>query len=225
MSTNGISSTRRREFLSQLGVATATLIGSGSVTPLLAERVNAPEAAAPTWDMSWVDKIAKATYKVAFDATVIDGGIALDHAAMILDQFHDVYNTPDEQTAVVVVMRQLGTAMGFSDSLWARYPLKVKDGPDEPAPGKNPYWKIRPGADAASSTQLERLTQRGVIVLVCNNATTNIARSMAHETGKNADEVVDDFRRNLIPGAFLMPSGVFAMIRAQNAGCAFMRAS
>jgi intracellular sulfur oxidation DsrE/DsrF family protein len=224
MSTNAISSTHRREFLSQLGVATAALIGSGSVAPLLAERANAP-AAAPTWDMSWVDKIAKATYKVAFDANVIDDGIALDHAAMILDQFHDVYNTPDEQTAVVIVMRQLGTAMGFNDSLWARYPLKVKDAPDKPAPGKNPYWKIRPGVDATSSTQLERLIQRGVIVLVCNNATTNIARSMAHETGKNVDEVVDDFRHNLVPGAFLMPSGVFAMIRAQNAGCAFMRAS
>jgi intracellular sulfur oxidation DsrE/DsrF family protein len=29
-------------------------------------------------------------------------------------------------------------------------------------------------------------------------------------------------KANLIPGAIIVPSGIFALIRAQNAGCAFM---
>jgi intracellular sulfur oxidation DsrE/DsrF family protein len=29
-------------------------------------------------------------------------------------------------------------------------------------------------------------------------------------------------RANLIPGAIVVPSGIYALIRAQNAGCAFM---
>lgn len=205
----------RRRFIGQLGAAAATLATSASLTPLLAEA----ESASPSeWDTSWVAKLATGQYKVAFDTTVIDGGIALDHAAMILDQFHEVFNTTDDQVRVVLVMRQNGTAMGFSDAIWARYPLgedeKINDPATKQPVRSNPYRK-----------ELDRLAKRGAIFLVCANATGNIARSMARKLQRDPDPVIADFKANLVPGAILVPSGVFAMIRAQNAGCAFMRAS
>jgi len=42
---------------------------------------------------------------------------------------------------------------------------------------------------------------------------------------RKADEVRAEARANLIPGAILVPSGIYALIRAQNAGCAFMPGS
>jgi intracellular sulfur oxidation DsrE/DsrF family protein len=36
------------------------------------------------------------------------------------------------------------------------------------------------------------------------------------------DEVRAEFRANLVPGATLVPNGVYGVIRAQNAGCAYM---
>ncbi len=176
--------------------------------------------------MSWVDKLARAHYKVAFDSNVIDDGIALDHASGILDQFHEVYGTPDSQVGVVVVLRQLGTRLGLNDAMWERYPIDTHADSTKAPLRHNPYWAIRPDRSLEeNSDRLERLTQRGVIVLVCAVATGNVARAVARETQKNPDEVFAEFKRNLIPGATLVPSGVFAMVRAQNAGCAFMRAS
>jgi intracellular sulfur oxidation DsrE/DsrF family protein len=48
---------------------------------------------------------------------------------------------------------------------------------------------------------------------------------MARATEKNTDDVVAEFKQNLIPSTTLVPSGVLGMAQAQNAGCAYMRAS
>jgi intracellular sulfur oxidation DsrE/DsrF family protein len=69
---------------------------------------------------------------------------------------------------------------------------------------------------------LERLHQRGTTFLLCNRATMNAAADMAQRTGRDADAVRQEVRENLIPGAILMPDGIFALIRAQNAGAAYM---
>jgi hypothetical protein len=37
--------------------------------------------------------------------------------------------------------------------------------------------------------------------------------------------VYDDIRANLVPGATLMPTGVFATLMAQEAGCSLMRST
>jgi hypothetical protein len=216
--------TDRRGFVGGMcALAGANLLPSVSL-PHAATHPSSP------WDMSWVDKLARRTHKVAFDTTVIDDGIALDHASMIFDQFHDVFSGDDSQTGVVLVMRQNGTVMGFADELWERYPLgddpKLTDPETKKPARRNPFYAVRPNdSPNQASNRIERLMARGAIVLVCNNATTNIARSMARTTGKDVETVVADFRQHLVPGAILLPSGVFAMICAQNAGCAFMRAS
>ena len=51
----------------------------------------------------------------------------------------------------------------------------------------------------------------------------NYASGFAEKTKRNIEEVRADVRLGLVPGALLMPDGIFALIRAQNAGCAFMR--
>jgi intracellular sulfur oxidation DsrE/DsrF family protein len=47
--------------------------------------------------------------------------------------------------------------------------------------------------------------------------------SFAQKTGRDVEEVRKEVRENLVPGAIAVPSGIFALIRAQNAGCAFMQ--
>ena len=64
---------------------------------------------------------------------------------------------------------------------------------------------------------------RGVTLLVCNRAAMGLASSLAKRAKKPVEEVQADIRAGLVPGALLMPNGVFALIRAQNAGCAFYR--
>jgi len=53
-------------------------------------------------------------------------------------------------------------------------------------------------------------------------ALSNLASRTARKLQRDAEAVKAEWRENLIPGAILVPSGIYALIRAQNAGCAFM---
>jgi hypothetical protein len=178
--------------------------------------------------MSWVEHVSQAKYRVVFDATNIADGFALDLAADFLDTFHEVYSATDQEMRAVIVMRQLGTPMALKDEMWARYSIgedrKVNDPATHAAAKRNPFYRSAPGASAmAASAKLETLVTRGTIVLVCNRAAMNLAASLAERTKRDVEEVRAQVRNGLIPGALLMPDGIFALIRAQNAGCALMR--
>jgi intracellular sulfur oxidation DsrE/DsrF family protein len=54
-------------------------------------------------------------------------------------------------------------------------------------------------------------------------ATNGWGRGLAEQNKLDAETVQADLKANLIPGAILVPSGIYALIRAQNAGCAFMQ--
>jgi intracellular sulfur oxidation DsrE/DsrF family protein len=88
---------------------------------------------------------------------------------------------------------------------------------------RNPYYRPRSGDTSGSGSSIESLSKRGVIFLVCNVAANNWARSLAEKTQRDREEVKREVFANLVPGTIVMPSGVFALMRAQNAGCAYMR--
>ena len=210
----------RREFLGQLGLIAI----SATAIPTVAR---AESNAVPDWDMSWVERVSAAPYKAVIDTTKVQDD-ELFTALDILDTFRDVYKGPEE-TRVVVVFRHFAAAMGLNDAMWQKYPIgeerNVTD-PDTKAPAKhNPY--LRAGANAKESwavnSRIEPLVARGVIILMCNRATMGLASTLAKKLNKPAEDVQNDFRANVVPGAILMPNGIFALIRAQNAGCAFYR--
>ena len=51
----------------------------------------------------------------------------------------------------------------------------------------------------------------------------HLSRRLATKLGRNADDVHADIRTNLVHGAYAVPSGIFGLARAQNAGCAYVR--
>jgi intracellular sulfur oxidation DsrE/DsrF family protein len=223
----------RRDFLAKLGLG-AVALGSGAlVTPLDAEEVDrigeAVVAAPGTWDMSWVDQLAKVPYKAVFDSPALADGAALDLAAGIWDNFKEVYGT-DESTRMVIIMRQLGQVMAFNDAMWEKYAIgeerKVNDPLTKQPARRNPWAKVMAGDPAwAIASKLDSLHARGAIFLVCNRASMNWAASAAERTKGDVEAIKSDVRNNLVPGAILMPTGIFALVRAQNAGCAYMRGS
>jgi intracellular sulfur oxidation DsrE/DsrF family protein len=210
--------TKRREFLAQLGAVAAM----GAV----AEEAGAARAPVvrSEWDTSWLDRLASAKHRVVFNGNVIDDGGVLSYAQAFLDGFHEVHNTDDAQTRPVIVFRRLGTPMAFGDSVWERYPIaddaKINDPATKALARRNPFWKAAPGQNGVPT--IEGLNQRGLISLVCSVSVGSWSRGLAKATQRNVDEVVKDLKANLVPGAILVPSGIYALIRAQNAGCAFM---
>ena len=212
---------RRRHFLAQLGAAAAALAIDSD------ELRAASRASTSWWDTSWLDRLASAQYRVVFNASEINDGAAMDYAATFFDHFHEVHETTDKQTRPVIVFRRLGTAMAFNDALWDRYAIgeesKIRDAATQAPARRNVFWTSRPGASAQSAaTKLDALHARGLISLVCNVAANNIATRWAEKLQRPVADVRKDVTDNLIPGATLVPSGIYALIRAQNAGCAYM---
>jgi hypothetical protein len=123
-------------------------------------------------------------------------------------------------------MRRLGTPMALQDALWDRYRIgedrKITDDATKAPARRNPYFRAAPNEKESFSAEskLEPLMARGLIVLVCNRAAMHFASSVAERLKRPVPEVESEVRAGLIPGALLMPDGVFALVRAQNAGCA-----
>ena len=214
----------RREFLERLGIIAV----AASMPSVAGAEVRRRRTAASGWDMSWVERVSAVPYKAVVDTTKI-GDDELATALDLMDTFHEVY--PTDEMRVIVVLRHYAAAMGLNDAMWDRYAIGEERSVTDPAtkaPAKrNPY--LRATADAKEAwernSRIEPLVARGVIFLVCNRATMGLASTLAKKANKPVEDVKADLRANIIPGATLMPNGIFALIRAQNAGCAFYRQS
>jgi hypothetical protein len=179
--------------------------------------------------MSWVDQVQRATYRAVFDSPTLADGTALDLAAGIWDNFKEVYGS-DDVVRMVIIMRQLGQVMAFGDALWEKYGIgeerKVNDPMTKQPARRNPWATAVPGEPSyALASKIDALRARGAVLLVCNRASMNWAAGAAERTKRDVEEVRNEVRNGLVPGAILMPTGIFALVRAQNAGCAYMRNS
>lgn len=211
----------RRMFVGRIGAA--AVAGLLDVDELRAAQSSMPS----TWDTSWIDRLATASFRVVFNVSDISDGAVLNYTSTFLDQFHEVHGTTDRQTRPVAVYRRLGTPMAFNDAMWSRYPIgqdrKLLDAATGKPVQRNIFWQAGPGSSPERAAEtIDALQRRGMISLVCNVAVQNWGRSLASDLHLAADDVVRDLKANLIPGAILVPSGIYALIRAQNAGCAYM---
>lgn len=213
----------RRQFIAQLGAIAAAM----AIDP---EEMRAMSTSSPQsqWDTSWLDRLATAKYRVVFNASDIADGAAMSYASVFLDQYHEVHATTDPETRPVIVFRRLGTIMALNDAMWEKYELgaerKIDDSATHAPVRRNPFWRAPANASAdAGQNKLETLQKRGLISLVCNVSANSIGYSFAERTKQDVEVVRQEVKANLIPGAILVPSGIFALIRAQNAGCAYMQ--
>lgn len=214
---------RRREFLAQVGLAAAAIAFDADEMRAASVATNGSP-----WDTSWLDRLASAQYRVVFNASDVADGAAMDYAAGFLDAYHEVHSTSDTQTRPVIVFRRMGTVMALNDMLWEKYAVgedrKITDSATRASAKRNIFWKAGPNASPeAASDKIETLHKRGMISLVCAIAAGNVARGFAEKFGRPVDEVREEVKANLVPGAILVPSGIYALIRAQNAGCAYMQ--
>jgi len=136
---------RRREFLTQVGLAAAA-IAFDAEEMRAASRTNGESP----WDTSWLDRLAAAQYRVVFNASDIADGAAMDYASAFFDHFREAHGTNDAQTRPVIVFRRLGTVMALNDMLWEKYSIgedrKVNDSATHAPAKRNVFWKAAPGA-------------------------------------------------------------------------------
>ena len=116
----------------------------------------------------------------------------------------------------------------MTDRLWEQYSLgaeyNAKDPVTQQPATQNPFWHRAPSpAPGIRLPSIADLINRGAIILVCDFAMGNLSKRLATKSGRSSDAVHADLRKGLVQGAYAVPSGIFGLARAQNAGCAYVR--
>ena len=224
-------STARRDFLGWLGASTVfAAVGA----PLRATpRPASPGPIQPVstaWDMAWVDRLT-GKYRAVFDSPAVSEGDALFRAVLWRDQHKEVYGTTPSDLNAVIVIRHLAIPLAMNDAYWERYKIgkevKIKDEKTKKWTTINPIRATAPDTPAKwADYSLERFMAQGGTVLACNLAFGEVVFWVwTEENLKTRDEAVARAKEMLIPGIILQPSGIFAALRAQEAGCNYIMAS
>lgn len=224
------SPTDRRDFIGQLAVGAAAFAATAcapAAAAVTAAPTPAPTPAPPQhFDDAWTKRIT-GKHKAVFDAPEIAEGTIVGNAWVYLDGFHKVYETADADLSLVLVMRHAGIPLAFDDYVWEKYKVgkraKVKDDDTNKWAVRNPFWKAAAGK-APSPFTLDAIANRGAILIGCNLAARGYASELAAKGAGHAAEAAD-ILAHLIPGVTLAPNGVFAVMRAQEAGCTYIRST
>jgi intracellular sulfur oxidation DsrE/DsrF family protein len=184
--------TPRRTFLGQLALTTAGLTGVAHAGTLSAT----PGPNAAPWDDSWTTRLGS-SHRFVFDVPQQTDAV-FSQLTSLYGDYATAIDAKDRDMHVVVVIRHAAIAMIFGDSLWSKY----KIGDSNPARAALASWQAR-----------------GVTVLACNMALMNRVRNFAHDSGADQGAVEAEVRANVLPGVILQVNGVYAVLRAQDAGC------
>lgn len=237
--------TPRRGFLGRLAGAAAAIAGGALLTRATDAHAAAPAAApaSAAWDMSWVERVTGA-HRQVFDAPEIAEGTVLHQARSWMAGYAEVYGAKDAEMSAVLVIRHAAIPMVLDDVLWSRYEIgKQLANPEgggekvvlkDPATGeltrRNPFLSAnaKPG-DRFSMIWpdggLDALIGRGAIVLACNLALRRAVSIVAKADKVSADAARATVLAHLVPGVVVMPNGIFAVTRAEEAGCRYIRAT
>jgi hypothetical protein len=235
--------TERREFLKKMAAGGAVL-AAAAADPLMAaaQAVAATPATPPTggtpvvqaqatqWDDTWATTLAAGKYRAVIDGPEMGEGDFLWQAHAFIDGCKKALGAQESEVAVAVVIRHTAIAAAYNDAIWEKYDLgkrlKVKDPVTEKKAKRNPFLMVPEGVtnfDWLKPITITGLGARGVTFPCCNQATRFLSGQIAGWSHQERDTVYNELKANLVPGARLQPTGLYATMRAQQVGAAFMR--
>lgn len=217
----------RREFMHHVAIGSVGLSSLPSFFP--ADLAVLPEAM-QDWDVSWPTRL-KGKHKACFDCTEPESGYGVWRANAWAGQYRDVMKVAASDLSPVIILRHNAIVLALQHAFIAKYALGKKFGVTHPLTSapieKNPaLLDEKDGIPAPfNNSSLAKQLARGVVALACNLALQDVV-----DVVKATDKVSDDEARRrslaaMVPGVILQPSGVFAAVRAQEAGCAYVKAS
>ena len=141
---------------------------------------------------------------------------------------NEVTGTSPKDCSVVVVLRHDAIPYALQNELWAKYNFGEVFKADDPATKKpatrNPFWKPAKGdykvpGIGEVAIGINDLQESGVMFCVCDAAMTVYSAALAETLKVDAGELKKEWVAGILPGIQPVPSGVWAIGRAQENGC------
>lgn len=232
-----LPATPRRKFLGTIATGAAALgLSTLGISKAHAGIFNPTENEInnPGDPEEWFNSI-KGKHRMVFDVVEPKQG----HEAMLPFAWPKVFlltnaatGTPEKESSVVVVLRHNAIPYAMEDRLWAKYKLgevfNIKDDTTDKASLRNRFWKPNPGYSVPGvgpvPIGINELQDSGVMFCVCNMAITVLSAVVAGNMNMKHEDVMKDWLSGILPGIQVVPSGLWAVGRAQEHKCAYVSA-
>ena len=220
-------SSSRRNFLGSIASGAAA-IGMASLP--VSATANAYFSAGQTAidPDAWFKQL-KGKHRIVFDATRPNGIFPFAWPKVFL-LTNAATGTPEKDSNAVVVLRHDAIVYAMEDKLWDKYKLgehfKADDHRTKSPAVRNPFWKPNKGefkipGIGEVAIGINELQESGVLFCVCEMAMTVHSATVAMAMGMEAANVKKEWMDGLLPGIQPVPSGVWALGRAQEHQCAY----
>ncbi|MBD0831793.1 Tat (twin-arginine translocation) pathway signal sequence containing protein [Aestuariibaculum sp. TT11] len=213
----------RRQFLGALAMGATASTLSVLTNPIYAETSQFDDIKIKETS-DWFDQI-KGTHRVVYDGSTPHFGLPiLWNWAFYLS--NNETGSPDSDITAMSVLRHRGLCLAFNDDIWKKYELgaffDVKDHTKDFAV-RNPFFEPEDGDYPINGPGgIKSLSERGAMFCACDLATKVYSNKLAEKMGLDPGEVYQDWVNGLIKNVKLVPSGVWALERAQAHNCAYI---
>ncbi|HTU82838.1 MAG TPA: hypothetical protein VMF61_11950 [Candidatus Acidoferrales bacterium] len=216
----------RRDFLNAGALAALAPTIAATPAPLPSPSSKpSPEPSFPplAFDLAGFDAATSkpAQHRHMFASRTLDGGLVLDAIQTTLNAYASIGTTVSSVATAAVLYHGLSIMLAFDDAIWrdllvpvaAKLPGAAKTDFAKYTNAKgNPFRK--PGSPDDPS--MAGLAAGGTLFFVCNYAARGFAEFMAHANGLAPAAVYDRMSKNMLPGASLVPAGVWAVHALQD---------
>jgi intracellular sulfur oxidation DsrE/DsrF family protein len=218
----------RRGFLGTLATGAATLGAATLAVPLQLAANTGIDTGMLIDAEEWFKRI-KGKHRMVFDATQPHGMFPFAWPKVFL-LTNAATGTPEKDNSVVVVLRHDAIGYAMQDSLWAKYhfgeAFKADDPLTKQPATRNPFWQPKPGDFKVPglgnvAIGINELQDSGVMFCVCDVALTVYSAALADSMKLDAATVKKEWVAGLLPNIQVVPSGVWAVNRAQEHGCSY----
>jgi intracellular sulfur oxidation DsrE/DsrF family protein len=211
-----------------LTAGAAAMSVAGIVTPFQNAAANTNNVLNESNEDDWFKQI-KGKHRIVFDVPKPHEIFPFAWPRVFL-LTNEKTGTAPKDCSVVVVLRHTAIPYAMKNELWTKYNFGEVFHAEDPATkkpaGKNPFWMPAAGAFQVPgigevAIGIDQLQSSGVMFCVCEAAITVYSAAVADGMKLNAADVKKEWIAGLLPGIQIVPSGVWAVGRAQEHGCSY----
>lgn len=232
MQTGKTTPSPRRKFLGTIatGAAAFGLLSFKPPMPASSSAFQSPVSGSPDPMEAdkWFDQV-KGKHRIVYDCPRPNEIFPFAWPRVFL-MTNAATGSKDSDCGVVVILRHDAICYAMEDRLWAKYNfgevMKAMDPKTKKPAVRNPFWKPAAGdfkIPGIGEVQIgiDQLQSSGVMFAVCDAAMTVFSAALAEGMKLQAADVKKEWYGGLLPGIQAVPSGVWAVGRAQEHKCAY----